>query len=432
MEKTGYTGEYLHDEYNRMRELLLTWMSDLKKDVEAKKSSTQKQTFRVDNKQVIPPEGFKLLLDSTAIRLQHLTGSIVERLEDNLEEEPLDPKEDLVQNVCIRLQTSFVVDTDGQRLQIFRKPRASCLVLVLLKQKDDPEPYQFCPTEDLEETFELLQQLTDTDTYKPFAVKVHYYHGLREKRTRRKWRPYFSWGLCPSGVVALLYYLLHIRPMLLEHCDSKRKLTIQERDCLFFHTHGTGGLSAESLYSTTNASWNFCISKMGFNREKTDKWTPPIGANLMRRSYATYSYVTWKAKTNSTYASCVDKEDFGETCAARMNTSEHELWNSYICTHTDADVVHSPSRPVASLSRRHLLQDTSSESESESEIITSPPARKRKVTSILQDHLQTVTPARGTLAPSHLQSKRSPHPSIAGKHVSRRSHKKNYVTPSKR
>jgi len=130
IEVTGFSGEYLNDQYNRMQELLHHWMRTLKKAVRARMDKNQQQKFRVVSKQLIPHEGFDQLLETTQLRLQNLSPRIIDHLSDSPDEYPLAPDDELVRDMCIRLQTSFVVNTDAQRAQVYNNARASCLLIV--------------------------------------------------------------------------------------------------------------------------------------------------------------------------------------------------------------------------------------------------------------------------------------------------------------
>ena len=344
IEFSGMTPIEVDDIYHRAYGKLLALAGDLKKLVKTQKSLSSALKDRVNNREMLDLEAYEYYLQALENRI-HDTYTLVEAnlieqadLQDDDDDviPTLEPMTDLFQRVCIYLQTSMAVNTEGQRRQLYDHLYVTCLQATIYKTEDDEHPSMImCSDENVELMEDLLDKVMGDDP--PFAVTFRYYNDVVEKRLRHTSQPYFSWNVGGmSGVVLVLYYLIYLRPQFVELFGEKHKG--RDKTALFYHTKSGQRLTANNLFATADRGYRLIVGSSSFPDHVKEEWSRvKIGPGVMRRTYATHSYVSWKKKES--FLECSSQEEFLDTCAAKMNTSPEELFNTYTATQTPVDMI---------------------------------------------------------------------------------------------
>ena len=324
------------DQYHRARGKLLALAADLKKAILTQKTLSAALSDRVETMEMLPLEAYKYFLEASAMRIQHTYGLVEPNILHGDDPPTLDPISDLFQRVCIHLQTSMVINTEGQRKQIYDHLYVNCLHVRVYGIEGDVAPSMLdCSDGNMEQLKKILKEVMGK--YPPYAVTFRYYNDTMEKRMRHASRPFFQWNVGgKSGVVVLLYYLIYLRPQFVEKFGDK--LQGRDKNALFFHTKSGVRLTAHSIFNTANKSYGMMVGYSGQPEETKLEWVAPrIGPTMMRRTFATHAFVSWKK--GEAFTECNNTDEFLAQCSARMNTSEKELKDTYIATQTPVDAV---------------------------------------------------------------------------------------------
>ena len=359
------------DAYHRAKNKMLALCADLKKVIKAKANCHAALNDRVARNEMLPLEAYTYVLQAIRDRYTDVHRQILLYCEEFDNPPSLFPIHDIFQRVCILLQTSFVFDTEGQRAQLYNNINIENLYAQVFGHAEDDSPSLVqCSPNNRQNLVDLMKEI-ESDIG-PYAVRFRYYTTHTEKRPRNSTRPFFEWNVGgKDGVCVLIFYLLALRPQFMDAYGQD--LSEEDRKSLFFHTRAKSTVGRLSLFSTASKSYSLMVGGAGLDEGTKNKWvTPNITAVVLRRTFATHSFVRWRQKES--FTECETQEDFLHKCAGRMNTSYEELIRTYTATQTPVDDF--SSAPVPLVARAPSVHDDRSDNDDDDDDSTDSSLRR--------------------------------------------------------
>ena len=325
-------------------EVIRVMAGEAKNKMTVEKFGNSALAARVDNGKMMDLNLYKQFLESIDDRLLKLAKNLMdyEKHKQIPQLNAQDGQGKMFNDVCIWLQSSFVVKTEGQRRQAYQNVLMQEVVIWVKWQKNlEPTPIILVPAS-MNHAKILLKSIINKNY--PYALYVRVHPRNVEKRNRDRKNPFFQWNLDESGVVVLLFYYIHLRQQFfkgfLKNGNQEENFT-----SIFYHTKTYNPVKFNSLIYTANKSFGY----MNYDIDENDlqgsiiATTSTVDAKkenftftVLRRTFATFTFVEWK--------NCLDNEptkeemnNFLTELGRRMNTSCEELKITYIASQTTVD-----------------------------------------------------------------------------------------------